>query len=323
MLTLQAIHLNFALAADGALPDWVEVIPARPDGVDGRSWINDAPALVVREFERRGRPLPIDWEHATELRAPKGEPAPAAGWMEHLEVRDGAVWAQVGWTPAGQQSLKNREYRLLSPAFYADAQGRIRQLSSAALVNKSNFGLQLNRQQDGAMPAIPENITQALKLAADTDAEQVVSAILQLQTDRDLALNRANTPDLTLFVPRGDYDAALNRAAAAEKKLADLETAAKEQAIDALIQEALTAGKIAPATQDYYLAQCRQEGGLEAFKQFLAKQSPIVSSGETQLNRSQTHTALTPEETAVAKLFGHSSEDLKTYGQRETSSWQR
>jgi phage I-like protein len=40
---------------------------------------------LARELDAMGVDLPIDWEHATELRAPQGERADAAGWLSRLE----------------------------------------------------------------------------------------------------------------------------------------------------------------------------------------------------------------------------------------------
>lgn len=108
-----ALALNSANSV--TVPDWILLIPAGTVvGVDGRSWVNDQPNNVVSLFNNRQLDLPIDWEHATEVRAPKGLDAPAAGWIQAMEVREGAVWGCVEWTAAGVNCISSKSY---SPAW--------------------------------------------------------------------------------------------------------------------------------------------------------------------------------------------------------------
>jgi len=74
-----------ALPEGDGPPGWLLLVPAgRFEGRDGRFWVNDRPDAIVAAFEAAGQPLPIDWEHATEIKAPAGDPAPAAGWITAL-----------------------------------------------------------------------------------------------------------------------------------------------------------------------------------------------------------------------------------------------
>lgn len=134
-------------------PEWIELIPAGPvvTGIDGRSWLNDMPARIVTAFTARNRPLVIDWEHASEHRAPVGLDAPAAGWIDRLEARSGAIWGHVStWTVRAAQQLQNREYRFLSPVFlFEKAASRIVELTSVGLTNAPNLALTaLNQRAD-------------------------------------------------------------------------------------------------------------------------------------------------------------------------------
>lgn len=125
---------------DGNLPEWIMLVPAGREikALDGRRFSNTQPQVVVDAFNEDPRDLPIDWEHATEERAPDGKPAPAAGWIDTMEVREGAIWGHIKeWTPRGAESLKTREYRYLSPAFlFQKATKVVRLLTSAALTNR-------------------------------------------------------------------------------------------------------------------------------------------------------------------------------------------
>lgn len=140
-------RLGPALAAESGAPEWVQLMPAGPavTGRDGRAWtIPDPTALASRSHV----PFAFDWEHAQDLRAPSGEPAPAAGWVEELEVRGGAIWARVDWTERAKTAIAAREYRFVSPAFtFSPASGEVAQIMGAALVNRPNFDMAaLNRE---------------------------------------------------------------------------------------------------------------------------------------------------------------------------------
>eukprot|EP01132_Coremiostelium_polycephalum_P020925 gene20925-24871_t len=144
--------------SDGKAPEWVELIPAGPSvvGRDGRAWLFDDAAhqFVQTNFSSRAIDLPIDWEHATQRRASRGEEAPAGAWIKQLEIRDGALWGQVDWTPRGGLQVESKEYRFLSPVFdYDDETKRIVRMVSAALTNIPNLVMTaLNQEQMENVP---------------------------------------------------------------------------------------------------------------------------------------------------------------------------
>lgn len=228
---MNRIALNtteIALAADGAAPQWVELIPAADaDGIvagrDGRAWRFDAPAhqSILSAHAGLGMDVPVDWEHATQHRASEGGEAPAAGWVNQLEIRDGALWGQVEWTERAAQQIGSREYRYLSPVFdYDTTTRRIAQLVSVGLTNLPNLRLTaLNQRQEPMMrsDALTAAIVSALGLKADASDDDVATALNSLKNTADTAqaLN-SQQPSLERFVPRADYDAALNRAETAE-----------------------------------------------------------------------------------------------------------
>lgn len=298
--------------ADAA--DWKELIPApnaegRVQGVDGRWWrMPDAKAVASR-FKLA---LPVDVNHASELSAPKGGQSPAYGWIEALEVRDGAVWGRVEWTPAGRNAVDAREYRYLSPVFTFDPKTRaIQRLTSVALVNEPNFPLALNRAGDSApqqeTPAVDEAIAKALNLAEKASVEDAITAINALRNAQ---------PPMEQFVPRAQYDTAINRAQASETRLREIETARQQAAIDAEVDGAVKAGKITPASVDYYKAQCATDGGLERFKAFAAAQ-PVIAAPtnlDTRTPDGAGEKSLNAATQTVAGLMGVSLDDIKKFG---------
>lgn len=266
---LHARALNVPL--DGT-PEWIQLLPPGPAiaGRDGRAWTLPDPQTVVTAFQARGQPLVVDWEHASEHRAPQGLDAPAAGWIDRLEARDGAVWGHVEWTERAAAQIAAREYRFLSPVFtYRKADGAIVGLLSVGLTNQPNLPLTALNREEPPMP-LSAALCTALDLAQDADETAVLTAIAALKTDLATAQNRAKTPPPDKFVPRADLDAALARASNAETRLAEVEAERREAEIETLIQQALTGRQISPATLDYYRACCRAEGGVDLFRQFLS-----------------------------------------------------
>ena len=303
---------NMVLLADGAPPEWVELIPSgHVSGRDGREWTNDDPDGIVAAFQHHAGPLPIDWEHASEHKAPKGEEAPAAGWISALENRAGAIWGKVDWTPRAAAQIAAKEYRFLSPVFlYArNKQLSIQALCSAGLTNQPNLPLVALNAAEGLLDSqeVPmKRVLEALGLKAEATEEEALSALQALQGDLKSAkaANQAS-PSLDKYVPRGDYDAVVAKAANAERRLAEQAKAQAEAAIETAIGEALKAGKITPATAEYHKAQCRTEGGLARFQEYV-KAAPAVGAGsglDGKQPGGQTK-ALNAEQQAVCTALG-------------------
>lgn len=314
--------LNFELPqAGGPAPEWIQLLPAGSPivGRDGRSWSNDIPAGIVDAFAADGKPMPLDWEHATELKAPKGEPAPAAGWIVELELReDGSLWGRVEWTPRGAVAVGNKEYRFISPVFIYDrATSLIMKLTSVGLTNRPNLYLQaLNRQHHEEEAPMLKKLLQALGLSETATEEAALNQITKLQGDLATALNRAEQPSLDKFVPKADYDAVVAKAANTEQTLKTVQDHITETAINTEIDAALKAGKITPATVDYHKAQCRQEGGLDRFKAFCQAAATVAADSnlDTKKPGDSEAAALNAEEARVAAMFGNSAEDITKYG---------
>ncbi|MBU4380019.1 MAG: phage protease, partial [Proteobacteria bacterium] len=192
----QFVALNVELP-NGA-PEWVELIPAGPNvqGVDGRSWYSGPEQVraVLAAFADRGLPYPIDWEHSTEYRAPKGEEAPAAAWIVELADRQGALWGRVEWTPRARQQVENREYRYLSPVFaYTKTDRKIQALLSAGLTNTPNLRLTaLNRNQARNMEDddMKKALCRLLGLPETATDQDIEAAVAELKGDTGRAANR-------------------------------------------------------------------------------------------------------------------------------------
>lgn len=91
----------------------------------------------VRNLEEHfGGEVPIDRDHATD----KGVSSEAMAWIRNLAVEGDAVTADVEWTPAGEELVRQKRYRYISPTFVSalkDQQGNAKgpALLRAALTN--------------------------------------------------------------------------------------------------------------------------------------------------------------------------------------------
>ncbi len=304
ILHLAGLALN---AAAGGVPDWIQLTPAGPEiaGRDGRSWRLSDPAAVAARTAAEAQPIVIDIDHASETR-PAGEPAPAQGWIEQVEVRDGALWGRVNWTVAGRALMAAEAYRYVSPTFLFDRATReIVRLTSAALVHRPNLQLTaLNSTGDTPEDTqetvqMDKAICEALGLAANATAADAVVAITALKAEQAKALNAAAHPDPERFVPRADHDLALNRITAFETD----EKARNEAAINAAVDAAVAAGKVAPASKEYHVATCKAVG-LEKFQAMVAAMPAIASPGNPAPKPATGAAVLTAEQAWACNSLG-------------------
>lgn len=306
--------LCFELSAD--VPEWVEVLPPGPSvqGRDGRTWTYE-PGAVMAATLAHGVDLPFDYLHATELKAPQGEEAPAAGWVREYRLNErGALEARVEWTARARTAIAAREYRYVSPVFlYGDQDGRIHRFSSFGLTNKPNLAIKaLNAEQTPPTPEVPmalAAILAALGLPATATEQQAVAAVSTLKSDLQVAQNSERGPSLDKYVPRADFDHALQRAQNAEQQLKQRDQEQLQVAINAEIEAALKAGKITPATQAYHVAQCQQEGGLERFREFV-KAAPSITDPLLPQGQPGTAAALNSEQQTAARMLGLSDAEF-------------
>ncbi|SFQ14295.1 Mu-like prophage I protein [Roseivivax halotolerans] len=303
------IALNFA---EGEVPDWINVIPAETGltGIDGRQWTMTDANAVIETFRRRGNRLPVDIEHATQIKGARGEAAPAVGFITDMEGRDTGLWARVEWNQAGEDILKARSYAHCSPVFVYDQARNISRLVSVGLTNNPNLDLvALNQALTPTQEtrAMDKAVLEALGLNTDASAADAVVAINKLKEREQTALNRAETPDPEKFVPKADHEIALN-------KVREFETAEEERAqseIETAVDAAIEAGKVAPASRDFHIAAC-QANGLEKFTAMVGEMPEIVGAAKPRKKDPAGGTALNADETAIAAAFGWDDETARS-----------
>lgn len=306
------------------IPKRVELVPAGSvvSGRDGRTWKNKNPKQVALNSMARLPKLPIDENHATDLAAPKGGASPALGWMTNLCADEsGAISADVEWTPRGAQAVSNKEYGFLSPVFLADSAGEIHCVLRAALTNSPNLGLPaLNAEQknnDMEDNSMKKELCAALGLPETaTDAEVLAAVGTAAAAQKEKALNAESggksglQVDLQVYAPRAELNAAKERAAAAENRLAELNAAALKREAEGEVDAAVKAGKITPGCKNFYVELCATREGLEKFK-VLAAEMPAIVDGRVQAPDKPPPAAgvsLNSEDTAFAAAAGYSAE---------------
>jgi len=124
--------LNAEIPAD--VPDWIMIArtgtwrghPRGPEIITPER-LRSALDYFVRHFAANSTDLVIDYHHATVAVPMLAQRAPAAGWIQEMELRAGGeeLWARVLWTTEARNSIGEREYRYVSPAFGFDRPDRL------------------------------------------------------------------------------------------------------------------------------------------------------------------------------------------------------
>ena len=315
-------------------PEWIPLLPNGPiDARDGRHWLNDAPDAVVAQTRTRAgaADLVIDYEHQTDKAPSNGAPAPAAGWVKEVAVRDGVVSARVEWTARAAQHIVAGEYRYVSPVFWHDADPphRIHAVERVALTNSPAITAlpALASTQEGAMPehlkrflerfnlklessqaevgeavsrldaraGVPARtaLAAALGLASDANEESILA---QATTLHAAAQNSGATPDPALYVPIAQHTAVT-------QELSTLKGARAEEKALAAVDAAVAGGKVIPAIRGWALDYARRD--LAGFEAYIATAPAIVEPGaRTTPTPPDPDAALTTEERAVCRAMG-------------------
>jgi phage I-like protein len=297
-----------ASSADENQPAWIGLIPAgRFSGRDGRGpyCLEDAAKVIAatQALEMEAG-LPIDYDHATDLGAPEGRPAPAAGWIKELAERNGALWGRVEWTQHGAAALATREYRYVSPVFEHDAKGVVVRLLRAALTNNPNLYLKAiaARRHAGAgvgaeveagapdaaeggagmqMNELLATLREILALGDEATAEEIVEAAQGL-------MDAQGGNATTVKGPAGTDPADRMQAVTVEhyqkaaRELSVLRAERAREAGERAVEAAMRAGKIVPAQRQWAIEYCTADA--EGFRQFIARQ-PALTLGALELER--------------------------------------
>lgn len=259
MTTHPHIQLSAAVspiaAAEGAAPEWVMLLPPSPiKPADGRPAQSFNAEEVLEASRASGRPLVVDFDHQTDLYMNGGTRAPAAGWIEEMEIRDGAIWGRIDWTPDGRNALASKSYRFLSPTtLHHPKTGQLLSIGRAALVNNpalpeipalAAMETSMTKEADPAPKATPDPLSRdaaiamlSSKLQGDADGERILNALKSGSAS-------ATKPDPAAFVPRDVFDDVVKRFAALEQEI-------KSGSAATAVDNAIESGKLTPAMREW------------------------------------------------------------------------
>lgn len=324
-LTL-AMASSVALPAQAEAPDWVHLLPATSGDIQTRNGLGpytiDDPAEVIRLSLANERGMPIDENHATDLAAPKGGPAPARGWITALEARADGIWGRIDWTEAGRALLSDRAYRGISPVITHTKAGRIVQILRASLTNTPNL-MGLTPVLNQETPMTMARLAEKLGLAADATEDAILGAIGKLQ-EPQTALQSEITALGTAFGVTGDTAAILtgvkakataqpaeitalqSQLTAVTTQLNSLVEKGKRDRAEAFVDGAIKAGHVGvKPSRDRFIAM-HMENAQTAEE--VIKGLPILGGSITPatppVDAQGVQTALNSEQAAVADQLG-------------------
>jgi len=332
-------------------PDWIQMLPlGRHETRKGDFEMNREEMLnVIEHFKTDFKDVDflIDYEH----KSLTGEEAPAAAWVTQLEARDDGVWGKVEWTPRAAESLRNREYRYLSPVFLLEAESRkVTRLISAALTNtpairsldaiiasSTNSPGTGAQQKEGNMF---EKLLEALGLASGAGEDAAIVAVQTLKDSlkaaQDLVITHepliASMGDIAshLDLPEGYTASAVTaQVMILSQSVSGVETLTTERdtlkarvleleggEVEALVASAIKEGKITPAQEDWALGVAKENR--KTFEEFIAK-APIVKPPDGEIDKTKAAAGAggakeTPESLQIMAMCDVSQESMDKHG---------
>ena len=302
----------------------------RPTDVEAWYVTDTNGADVVALANNQKNPLPIDYEHQILHSQQNGKEAPSAGWMEYLYFNPQGIFADVRWTDKAAEYIKNGEYRYISAVFAYDTNGYVRKIFHAALTNNPALdgmdevmvaaSVQLLNQQK-EKPEMDKKLVEALcalfALKADASEAEITEKVTALsaakgnsqvavldvyaklaEKEQSVAALTAQVgkPDPAKFVP-------VETVAALQADFNKLKLSIDNDKKSALIEAALSQGKLAPALKEWAASL-----SIEALTGYLDKATPIAAlAGGHQANEDPNKgniVALTAAEQAAARALG-------------------
>ena len=312
--------ISVALAAtanESQTEQWIHLMPSGEFSPrDGRGpWaMHNADAVIAASSAFAGnKPIPVDYDHQIDMAVKNGQPAPAAGWINHLESRVDGLWGFVEWTAKASAHLAAKEYRYLSPVFNHTPSGEVTRVLRAALTNNPALELTALASAQGADMQSQDPLVELrslLGLANDSDMTAIVQVV------RDLTAAACGTkPDVDQFVSLGKFQEAIVSTTLAFQQQAE------ETAMATAVDQAIQQGHILPHHKELALELCHSDKG--KFDRFVASISPFLkgirsmqTGGLAPELRSSGERSTHLDETAkaVCRALGHSQEEFIQFG---------
>lgn len=326
-----AYLLIYPLSADGTVPKEIQILPSgNVESKKGPFLADDiAVAEIIKAFTEQVNDLVIDYEHQTLT----GEEAPAAGWIKELvnKGQDG-LWAKVEWTPRGEEYIRNKEYRYLSPVVLVrknDKRAII--LHSAALTNTpaidgmhpivNSLGANAPESEVIATMDLLKKLAALFGLPETATEDDVMAAINKMKDQPPVVANKdiLSLLDLkesaTLDETKGAIIALKNPSGYVKaEEFKALKDKLDLRDRDDLVGQALKSGKVAPAQKEWAEEYALKDPA--GFKAFLEKAPVVVPLDKMPAGDPPARTVVTDEtQMSVNKTLGITDETFKKHNQ--------
>lgn len=285
----------------------------------------------------------IDYDHETIIKAKRGIDAGnvvAAGWFNADEIRwfddetRQGLFIKPRFTPKAHQQIKDGEFAFLSAVFPYDENGIPLELRMAALTNDPGVtGMQRlavlsayadlpTSTKENAMNKLLQELLKKLGIElADgtepteeqtTNAKAALDALIDGKSSAEAQVAtlsaKVGTVDLSQYVPKATYDAAV-------AELAVLSAKASEGEIEQIVAKARNEGRAIEAEMGY-LTEFGKQQGVAALSAMLEKrpQIAVLSAQQTQTTKVEKEVkgeaVLSAADKEAAKLLGMSEEEF-------------
>jgi len=288
----------------------------RPEGLTGWQLDEAAAKALIERAAARQTPFVIDYEHQTLYAETSGQPAPAAGWFDQLEWRegDGLYAINVEWTARASALIEGDEYRYLSPVFGYDAKtGVVTELLMAAVTNNPAIdgisdvaAARSQHNPEAKVKPVNKEQLKLLGLPEDATEEQITAALKsqsqkQTAAEQEVAALRAEagkSPDPAKYVPA-------DAVAQMQTQIAALTAQVTGGEVDRLVEAGLEDGRLVKSLEPW--ARELGKNDIAALRTYLGSAQPIASltSRQTDGKKLPAETeALTADEIAVCRATG-------------------
>lgn len=135
---------------------------------------------IVDQF--RPGEIPVDYDHAIE--SDDGSTR-AAAWITRMWIDDDdGLMGTLALTPSGEEAIKGREYRYLSPAWLIGSDGRPERLMSVALTNRPNLPVApvINSASRRSTTTIALNISASGQTGGNQNNQPITTTMDQIKT---------------------------------------------------------------------------------------------------------------------------------------------
>jgi len=236
------------------VPQWVHLCPAGTfKGIKGDRLTLADPDAVIRASMAAGK-IVLDENHATDLAAPKGKPAPARAWITRMESRADGLWGFADWTPKGRDLMEAKEYRAISPVIESRG-GVVTRILRAALTNAPDLTLVTLHSQNTPEKTmdiakvrkalgLPDTATEEDALAAMTESRTSVTLHSSVATVLGVDAGADNGALLAALQTRLKNNTSNDRVAELEGQIKTIQEQASRDKVMGLMAQAAAEGAV-------------------------------------------------------------------------------